>query len=362
MSRDQEILDLYSDYLLSSFGQVTATGLSALLEGAVSHDQIQRWLASAKKGSQQLWKWAKPLVRQTQSDEGVLIVDDSIEEKPYTDENDIICWHYDHSKERMVKGINFVSPLYGTSVIAIPVDVSLVAKTAKTRDEKTGKEKRQSPVSKNEMYQQMLRGAQAKQLRYRYVLNDSWDSSAENMMFVKRTLKREFVMPLKTNRKVAVYTGQDKGRCRYQRVDALKLEPDTVCDVWLEGVTFPVRLTKVVFENKDGSTGILFLATSDRDLDAERMQRIYQTRWKIEVYHKSLKQNAALARSPTQTVTTQTNHFFAALYAYLKLEKLKLGTQLNHFALKGKLYLRAVHTAFEELRRLQAKVIPQITA
>ena len=27
----------------------------------------------------------------------VLIIDDSIAEKPYTDENDIICWHYDHT-------------------------------------------------------------------------------------------------------------------------------------------------------------------------------------------------------------------------------------------------------------------------
>jgi hypothetical protein len=28
----------------------------------------------------------------------VLILDDSIAEKPYTDENDIICWHYDHTQ------------------------------------------------------------------------------------------------------------------------------------------------------------------------------------------------------------------------------------------------------------------------
>ncbi|MEJ7709433.1 MAG: hypothetical protein WKF84_06135 [Pyrinomonadaceae bacterium] len=29
-----------------------------------------------------------------------MIIDDSVEEKPYTDENEIVCWHYDHSKER----------------------------------------------------------------------------------------------------------------------------------------------------------------------------------------------------------------------------------------------------------------------
>lgn len=46
-----------------------------------------------------------------QSVKGVLIIDDSIEEKPFTDENEIFACHYDHSKERNVNGINacFVS-------------------------------------------------------------------------------------------------------------------------------------------------------------------------------------------------------------------------------------------------------------
>jgi hypothetical protein len=38
MGRD--ILDLYSDYLLVNTRKATATGLSELTEGAISHDQI----------------------------------------------------------------------------------------------------------------------------------------------------------------------------------------------------------------------------------------------------------------------------------------------------------------------------------
>ncbi len=34
------ILDLYNDYLISSFGEVTATGLSELGGGQISHDKI----------------------------------------------------------------------------------------------------------------------------------------------------------------------------------------------------------------------------------------------------------------------------------------------------------------------------------
>jgi hypothetical protein len=41
----QGLLDLYTDYLLSSFGPTTATGLSKVLDGAVSHDKITRLLS-----------------------------------------------------------------------------------------------------------------------------------------------------------------------------------------------------------------------------------------------------------------------------------------------------------------------------
>jgi hypothetical protein len=36
-------LSLYTDYLLSTFGAATAKGLSAMVEGDVSHDQITRF-------------------------------------------------------------------------------------------------------------------------------------------------------------------------------------------------------------------------------------------------------------------------------------------------------------------------------
>jgi len=56
--------------------------------------------------------------------------------------------------------------------------------------------------------------------------------------------------------------------------------------------------------------------------------------------------------SPTQTVTTQANHFFGALCGYIKLELLKGATKLNHFALKSKLYLQAIQSAYAVLREL----------
>lgn len=153
----QDILDLYAEYLLSSFGRTTATGLSKLLDGAVSHDRVTRWLSSPARSSKDLWRVVKPLVREMESDDGVLIFDDSIVEKPYTDENDIICWHYDHSKDRTIKGINFLTALYSSRGVNVPVAFELVAKTEQYVDPKSGKQKRRSSVTKNEHSRNILK-------------------------------------------------------------------------------------------------------------------------------------------------------------------------------------------------------------
>jgi len=350
---DDELFDLYSDYLISSFGQTTATGLSALLDGQISHDRIRRFLAGTPRTSADLWHLVKPHVRAIQDAAGVLIIDDSISEKPYTDENDIICWHYDHAQQRTVKGINFITALYHCQEMSLPVGITLVAKTEYYIDKKDGKQKRRSPIEKNVSFRAMVQQAVANQIPFQYVLNDVWYASAENMCFIKEIVQKDFVMPLKTNRKIAL-SAADKRQGRYVSLGKLVIEPHTVREIYLEGVAFPLLLVKQVFINEDGSTGVQYLVTSDTKLTYGRITTLYRKRWNVEPYHKSLKQNAALERSPTHTVTTQTNHLFGALYGYIKLERLKMTTSLNHFALKSKLYARAVRVAFDTLRELQS--------
>jgi hypothetical protein len=350
----QDLLDLYSDYLLCTFGQATATGLGEVMEGSVSHDQITRSLSGQQRGGAELWRVAKRFVRQIQSDDGVMIVDDTISEKPYSDENDIVCWHYDHTSGNVIKGINLLTALYHVPSrgLSLPVEFHLIAKTEQYVDKKDGQTKRRSPITKNEYYRQMLQQAVLHRIPFTYVLNDVWFASADNMNFVKHKLHKEFVMPLKTNRKVAL-SADDKRHGSYVRVDEVQIEPNTVRLVYLEDVSFPMLLAKQVFTNKDGSTGVLFLVTSDTALTYDEITSLYHKRWTIEPFHKSLKQNAALERSPAHTVTTQTNHIFASLCAFIKLEMLKRKSKLNHFALKSHLYLHAVQSAFDALRQLQ---------
>lgn len=353
---NKELLDLYSDYLISQNHQATATGLAELLEGHISHDKVTRFLHSGNYGAKELWQTVKPQVRQAEQAGGVLILDDTVEEKAHTDENEVIAWHYAHAKGRHVKGINLLSCLVRYEAISLPVGYEIVHKDLVYCDLQTRQTKRKASISKNELFRQLLKQCERNEVRYEYVLADNWFGAKDNMIYLHSELHKYFIFGIKSNRTVALSLA-DKQRGRFQQVSALSLEPEQAQTVYLQGLDFPVQLIKQVFTNENGSTGVLYLVTNDLTLEAHRIYEIYQKRWRIEEYHKSIKCNASLAKSPTKVVRSQCNHIFASIIAYVKLECLKIKTALNHFALKYTLLLKANQAALLELRRLHQCMI-----
>ena len=117
------------------------------------------------------------MIRDIEQDDGVLIFDDTIQEKPYTDENDLICWHYDHSQNRTVKGINLLNCVYHASDVSLPVTYELITKPVLYTDVKTRRVKRKSLVTKNDLMRDMLSVCKRNRIKYRYVLADSWFSA-----------------------------------------------------------------------------------------------------------------------------------------------------------------------------------------
>jgi predicted nucleic acid-binding Zn finger protein len=342
---DRKMLDLYVDYLICSTSYTTATGLSKVTNNAVSHDKITRFLSAREYSNKDLWRVAKPLVRQIESENGVLIIDDTIEEKPYTDQNEYIAYHHDHKNNCHVRGINFVSALYESQGHSVPVGLSLVKKTEEVV-KKTGKKSRKDPKSKQERYRELIKNAVSNNIMFKYVLNDTWFSAVENMIFIVVQKGKHFIMPLKNNRKVALSEDDQKNK-KFASIGTLNLEKGIT--VWLQDLPFPVRLVRIIFKNEDGSEGVLHLVTSDLELTDEKISAIYQRRWKVETYHKSLKCNTSLAKSPTKTPCTQANHLFASVCAFIHLERLTIPSMLNHFAIKAKIYMFALRAAFKGL-------------
>ncbi len=91
-----------------------------------------------------------------------------------------------------------------------------------------------------------------------------------------------------------------------------------------------------------GSTVIIF--------DGDTITIIYQIRRIDEVFYKSLKPNAALAKSPTLRVTTENNYVFVSICAVFKLECSKVKHKANHLALTARLIIRASRRVYAELQ------------
>ncbi|MGQ5522166.1 IS701 family transposase [Chitinimonas sp. PSY-7] len=349
---NQQHLELYTDYLITSFGQTTATGLSAMLSGDISHDAVTRFLSARDYTARDLWLAVKKTVRQIETDDAVLIFDDTIQEKHWTDENDIMCWHFDHCQGRMVRGLNLLNALYHAQGISVPVAFEIIRKPNHFCDIVTRQEKRSSDVTKNELLQKMFNLCVNNQLKFRYVLMDSWFSAKENFDLI-RARRKHFVAALKDNRLVAL-SAADRQQGRFVRVDSLVLSDKQTVRGWLKGFDEEVLIVRRVFTNKDGSSGELNLVCSDLTCDGEQVAQLHQKRWKVEEFHKSLKSNAGLAKSPTRRVRTQQNHVFMSMYAVFKLECLKMTHKLNHFALRSRLYIKAIKLAYDELLEMRA--------
>lgn len=267
-----DYVELYTDYLISSNGYATATGLSSMMDNNIKHDQITRFLSKNCFSSKDLWKKVKPVVRKVESEEACLIFDDTIQEKKWTDESEVMCWHYDHNLGRSVRGINLLNALYYSNNVSIPVAFEIIKKPTHFCDVKTKKEKRKSELTKNQLMRQMIQTALNNQLMFKYVLMDTWFGSNENFKFIVKKGK-DFIASIKSNRLFATSL-EEKSKGNFTSIKKLGLSNKQSVRGYLRGYDKEVSITCQIFKNKDGSSGVLYLVCSDETLDGENITTI----------------------------------------------------------------------------------------
>ena len=134
-------------------------------------------------------------------DDGVLLLDDSVEEKAHMSLNNLITYHYDHAQGRCGRGINQLTALYYNQQVSLPVGYHLVKKT-KTIQTKKGA-KLVAEQTKQTLFRDLIRQAMANNIPFEYVLADSWYGSVENMNYLIDKGKK-FIFALKSHRFVAL--------------------------------------------------------------------------------------------------------------------------------------------------------------
>jgi uncharacterized protein YegP (UPF0339 family) len=167
------------------------------------------------------------------------------------------------------------------------------------------------------------------------------------MRFIEKKGKT-FIFEINDNRLAA--TGkQEREKGHFIRIDRMEMPDEEPVPVYLKDLKFPVILYKEVFKNKDGTAGVRYLASNDETMGSGWFKTLYKKRWSAEVYHESIKQITGIGRSPAHTERMQSNHMFAAIYGYVKLDLAKLNHGYNHFAIKSQIYMASLKKAMELL-------------
>jgi hypothetical protein len=149
-----------------------------LVDGVLSHDYLSRCLQQEELDDKAFWWEVKPRARQIEGEWVVLSIDDVIVANPHSRENELISYHYDHTKGRSEKGINILNFMLTGQMqdqeLNVPVAWHGIRKTELFQCKKTGKQRRKSPVTKNELMRKQLNQLDFdNELDFKYILFDS---------------------------------------------------------------------------------------------------------------------------------------------------------------------------------------------
>lgn len=318
----------YCQYLLSSQINYTLTNFAEHTE-AFGHDTINRYLAGDKITPHLVWENVKGQV--VQNANGYIVFDDTVIDKNYSHEIELVRRQYSGNVHGVIKGIGVVTCVYvnpATDQFRI-IDYRIYDPAG---DGKT-KLGHLHEMLVNVMYQKLI--------PFYAVLMDSWYATKDVMLFIEETLKKVYYCPLKDNRQV-----DDSGGAQpYGRVDALKWseeEKQSGKIVKIKG--FPkdhkVKLFRVVLSTQRTD----YVVTNDfTQGDTQAVQEVCGLRWKIEQFHRETKQLTGLEGCQCRKARIVRNHIACAILVWVRLKQVAQETQRTIYRVKHDLlsdYLR----------------------
>ena len=288
MSRHKCTKSIYTSFLQATSNRYSGLALSEVSPIPFSHDSANRWLNSCSFRPSGIWDLSKPLINI--KDPCLLVGDDTVLDKHRSEEIDLVHYQYSGNTHDVIAGIGLVNLVwYGLeNKEFIPVDYRVYNKDT---DGKT----------KNDHFRDMLKLAQDRGLNPDAVVMDAWYSSMDNLKAI-RSMGWIWVMGLKKNRKVN----------RGETLEKLHI-PDEGLQVHLRGYGW---ITVFRFVAKNGRTD--YIGTNMENPSRDRIETIIKARWKIEVYHRELKQTCGLERCQSRTGRAQRNHIFLAISAWIQ--------------------------------------------
>lgn len=272
--------------------------------------------------------------------QSVLVIDDSLLSRNRSKKVELLAKVFDHTSHKFYKGFRMLTLGWSDGNTFLPLGFTLLSGSkdanvltqAKDQDGRTLAHKRRTRARSNTIDAVIDLLQAAKDIPARYVLFDSWFTMPKTVARVKRENRDVIGMMRITEKAYYEYQGQ--------WIDVKKIYEQAGFDSRsghgvLGSVIVKLREdhettelidAKIVFVRDRRSDNWLAILSTDTELDAEEIVRIYGKRWDIEVFFKVCKHHLSLAkefqgRSYDMQVATTTIVFLR--YAMLAMESRK---------------------------------------
>lgn len=272
------------------------------LVNAPSHDCFTRLLQNQSSDTESLWDEVRKFVPPK---EGYMIVDDTVLDKPYSEKMGFVRYQWSGKHHRTVKGIGLVTLVWTDGTTVIPIDFRIYNID---EDDKT----------KNDHFLDMLDKAEERGFNPEFVLFDTWYASVKNLKAI-REKEWHFLTRLKTNRLV---NPDNKENVPIETVDI----PPKGRVVHLKAYGF-VKVFRIV--SKDGDTQ--HWVTDVQDMDESKREDLAKKSWKIEEYHRGIKQFCGVEKCQARKEESQRAHIMFSLRAFLRLELQRIKSGISWF-------------------------------
>jgi len=306
----------YINFVIATPKQLTATEAERVQpesRNAPAHDAFTRLLTRLEPDAETLWAESQTQVNLT---EGILLLDDSTLDKPYSARNDLVYRHYSGKHGEVVSGINLITLLWTDGDRAVPCDYRIFDKDT------NGK-------TKNDHFSEMVMTAHERGFAPRMVCFDSWYCSLENLKLI-RGLGWHFLTRLKSNRQV---NPEGKG---LKAVSELEID-ESGRVVWLKGFG-QIKVFRIF--DTDGKAQ--HWATNKIEMsDLERVKYAGYS-WQIEQFHRGIKQFCLIERAQCRRRKPWQNHINLCLRAFLRIESHCYHKGISWFEAKTRIVRAAV--------------------
>ena len=305
--------ELYCQFLIAAQNNFTATNFSNHIEG-IAHDSITRFLSQTKLTPNILWEYAKPLVDFTS---GSLVVDDTVLDHFFGEKIGLTKWQYSGTHHRVVRGIGLTNLLWTDEEgkAHIPTDFRVY------HPETDG-------YTKNQHTRQMLTLAKHRGFKPHFVVMDSWYASVDTLHLID-DYDWIFVCGLKGNR--IVFTKELNGKMKKWHIDELPL-PKEGRIVHLKDFG-KVRVFLLVAPNGKED----YYATNNLNSTLKDVGDAAALRWRIEEFHRGLKQTTGVEMCQSTTARSQRTHIFCSILSFLALEKKRLEEGITWYESKRRI-------------------------